>query len=114
MTAPANDPLEVKKAPQKIRLTKFSIPWLPMLGFPIWYELEMIRRGEMGGPLSHIFWWAYGDRFTLRWWMLACTVAGFFLWTAVHFAFVTPGLRALLIMLGVGALVGVTGWLFTR
>jgi hypothetical protein len=106
---PESDVIDEKRQPG-YRLTRYSIPWLILLPL-IGYELVMVQQGRMGGPLSHVVWWAYGERWSLRWWLLACSMAGFFAWVVWHFAMETPALRELGILVGAGLLIGLLGWL---
>lgn len=104
-----DDVIEEKRQP-KYRLTRWSIHWLilvPVIG----YEVLMVQQKRMGGPLSHVVWVAYGDRWSLRWWLLSCAVWGFLLWAGAHFQFETPALRELGILVGAGLIVGLLGWL---
>jgi hypothetical protein len=104
-----DDVIEEKRQP-KYRLTRWSLPWLILLPV-VGYELVMIQQGRMGGPLSHVVWVAYGDRWSLRWWLLSCAFTGLAVWTCAHFAFESPALRELGILVGLGLLVGLLGWL---
>lgn len=90
-------------------LTVYSIPWLVGAMILVPYELWAVRYGKPGAALSHVVWWAYGVRYTARWWLVGMTGTAFLLWCAWHWLFVWPGLRELWILLGVGLLVGVAG-----
>lgn len=88
--------------------TKWSAPWILLFGL-LGYELWAVATGKPGGPLSHIIWWVYGERFGVRWWLTAMPTNGFFIWMAAHFMLEWPELRELAWCVGVGLLVGVVG-----
>ena len=97
-----------KREPQ-YRPSKWSSPWallIPLLG----YELWAVATGKQGGPLSHLVWWAYGDRWSLRWWVASMMMNGLGVWAAVHFMFEWPDWRHLLICLVVGLALGLVAW----
>jgi hypothetical protein len=106
-TQSAPDPL-AKQRPG--RVTRYSLPWLllvPLVGYEVW----AILRDVDGGPLSHVVWWAYGDRWSLRWWLISGVVNGLMLWAIAHFMFVWPGLRELALLTAVLVAVGLACWL---
>lgn len=95
------------------KVTRWSIPWLaliPLIGWELW----TIQQAKPGGPLSHVVWWALGDLYSVRWWLLGWPLAGFLLWAAVHFLLQWPGPRELWLLSGAGFLVGLVGLALTR
>ena len=107
-------PVEEQRPAHRYRPTIRSIPWL--LGFlilPLYEVLAIVYKWD-GGALSHLFWWAYGDRGTLRWWLLSCGFTGWSAWCCAHFALRWPGLPQLLTLLVLGLLIGLAGYLTTR
>ena len=102
------------KVRRQYRPTVRSIPWL--IGFailPLYEVLAIVYKWD-GGALSHLFWWAYGARWSLRWWLLSCGFVGWSAWCCWHFAFEWPGLHQLLILVGIGLVIGAVGYLITR
>jgi hypothetical protein len=108
-TQPVDDALEEKRRLPH-RLTWWSAPWALLLA-PIWYELYTIREGKPGGPLSHVVWWALGEQYGARWWLIGFPLAGFFVWVIAHFLFEWPAVRELGFCVGAGLIVGLLGWL---
>lgn len=102
----------------KYRLTRHSIVWLVWItlsvAFLVPYELYMVAKGVDGGPLTHVVKWMYGEPYSLRWWVLGSLFFGWSAWLAPHFMFEGWGLRALLTLVGLGLLVGLTGYLLNR
>jgi len=103
------DRLAAEKRETAYRPTRWSTPWLlliPLFGWELWAVIT----GKPGGPLSHLVWWAYGERYSLRWWVVAQVMNGLGLWAAAHFMFEWPDWRHLLIVLAAGAVTGLLGW----
>ena len=96
---------------RKYRLTRYSVfPILLILSGVGWELYALLYRLE-GGPFSHVFWWAYGARYSLRWWLLSCGFTGFSAWCCWHFALRWPGLPQLVALVAVGLVLGWIGWL---
>jgi hypothetical protein len=98
--------------PENYRPSKWSTPWLlliPLLGWEIW----TVATSKHGGPLSHLVWWAYGDRWSLRWWLASMGMNGLGVWAAAHFMFERWEVKELGICVGVGLWLGLLLWLFT-
>lgn len=95
------------------RPSKWTTPWTLLLGL-IGYELWAVATGKPGGPLSHLVWWTYGDRWSLRWWLCSMSLNGLGLWAAAHFMFEWPEVRELGITVAVMLALGVVGWWITR
>lgn len=91
-----------------------GLAWLIVIGAAVGYELWALGSRTLGAPLTHVFYWAYGDVGSLRWWVLGCAFWGFFLWLPWHFMFRFPGLPHLLCLAGIGAALGAVGWLLTK
>ena len=94
----------------RYNLTRASVIWIAAAFVLLPYELYCIARGVDGGPLTHVVKWSYGEPRSLRWWLLGFASSGFLLWLVPHFLFEGWGLRALLAFVGVGLLVGLTGY----
>lgn len=97
------------KSQQFYRLTRYSIVWIVALLLLVPYEIVMVVRGEPGGPLTHVVKWAYGDPYSVRWWLLGLPTTGFILWCAPHFLFEGWGVKSLLTLVGLGLLIGAIG-----
>jgi len=96
--------------PVKYRPSKWSSPWillLPLLGWELW----TVATGKAGGPLSHLVWWAYGDRYSLRWFLMSMSMNGLGVWAAAHFMFERWEVRELGFCVGIGLVLGLVGWL---
>ena len=102
------------KVRARYRLTKASLVWIVAAALLVPYEILCVARGVDGGPLTHVVKWCYGDRGSLRWWLLGWANTGFLCWLPGHFLFEGPGLRSLLILVGIGLVVGAAGYLITR
>ena len=103
------DALEAEKREPRYRPTKWSIPWLlliPLVG----YELWAVVTSKDGGALSHLVWWAYGDRWSFRWWIASMMMNGLGAWAAWHFMFEWPDWRHLLWALLLGLALGLLGY----
>lgn len=100
----------MKAKARRYRLTPASVPWMVAIVLLIPYEIAMILLGREGGPLSHVMWWAYGDRGTLRWWVLTWGFVGWSAWCCWHFALRWPGLPHLIALVLAGILAGLLGW----
>jgi len=99
--------------PAKYRPSKWSSPWILLLGL-IGYELWAVGTSKPGGPLSHLVWWTYGERWSLRWWLCSSALNGLGLWAAAHFMFEWPEVKELLITVACAVGVGLIGWFVTR
>lgn len=99
--------------PTKYRPSKWSTPWILLLGL-IGYELWAVATSKAGGPLSHLVWWTYGERYSLRWWLCSSALNGLGLWAAAHFMFEWPEVKELLITVACALGVGLIGWYVTR
>ena len=99
--------------PEEYRPSKWSTPWLLLLGL-FGYEVWTVATGKHGGPLSHLVWWAYGPRWTLRWWLWSMGMNAFGFWAAAHFMFERWEVRELGICVAVGLMLGLAGWAVTR
>lgn len=98
-----------KKKADLYRITRYSTVWIVAALLLIPYELWMIVRGEPGGPLTHVVKWMYGEPFTPRWYMLGWASTGFIAWLIPHFLFEGFGLASLLLFVGFGLAIGLTG-----
>lgn len=96
------------------RLTRASLVWIVAAILLVPYEIMCVARGVDGGPLTHVVKWAYGPEHTARWWLLGFANTGFLAWLLPHFLFEGWGLRSLLILVGLGLLVGLAGYLITK
>lgn len=105
-------PYRIATVPTPYRPTKWSSPWillLPLLGWELW----TVATGKAGGPLSHLVWWAYGDRYSLRWFLMSMGMNGLGVWAAAHFMFEKWEVRELGFCVGIGLILGLIGWLLT-
>ena len=100
------------RIPTPYRPSKWSTPWILLLGL-IGYELWAVATSKPGGPLSHLVWWAYGDRWSLRWWLASMSMNGLGVWAAAHFMFERWEVKELGICVFFGVLLGLVGYLFT-
>lgn len=97
------------------RITRYSLFWLLIIPTAVGYEIWALVTSKDGGALSHVVWWAYGDRWSAQWWFVGSPVTAFLLWCAVHFLFgYQVGLRHLIAFVAAGLLIGLAGYLFTR
>lgn len=114
--APAAEPtspyrIATVPVPTQYRPSKWSSPWillLPLLGWELW----TVAKGKAGGPLSHLVWWSYGPRYSLRWFLMSMGMNALGVWAAAHFMFERWEVRELGICVGLGLLLGLLGWLF--
>jgi len=105
-------PYRIATVPTPYRPSKWSSPWillLPLLGWELW----TVATGKAGGPLSHLVWWAYGDRYSLRWFLMSMGMNGLGVWAAAHFMFERWEVRELGYCVGIGLILGMVGWLLT-
>ena len=102
------------KSRARYRLTRHSAIWILAALLLIPYEILMVLRGQEGGPLTHVVRWAYGEPWSIRWWLLGWANTGFLLWMPPHFLFEEVGFFALLAFVGAGLLIGAAGLYFTR
>jgi hypothetical protein len=114
-STPATGPVTLLTVPvpAKYRPSKWSTPWILLLGL-IGYELWAVGTSKAGGPLSHLVWWTYGERWSLRWWLCSSALNGLGLWAAAHFMFEWPEVKELLITIACAVGVGLIGWFVTR
>jgi len=103
-----------RKVRARYRVTRASVVWFAAALLLVPYEVLCIARGVDGGPLTHVVKWAYGDQYGARWWLLGWPTSGFIAWMVPHFLFDGWDLRALLLFVGAGILVGVVGFALSR
>lgn len=111
--AAAAQPLVTVPVPAKYRPSKWSTPWILLLGL-IGYELWAVATSKPGGPLSHLVWWTYGERWSLRWWLCSSALNGLGLWAAAHFMFEWPEVKELLVTVVCAVGIGFVAWFVTR
>ena len=73
--------------PSKGRVGPVSIVWGLLIVLVAALEGIMLAIGEEGGALSHVVWWAAGERYSWRWALVLAPVCGLLTWCVPHFLF---------------------------
>ena len=88
--------------------------WIAAAVALIAWELVGIFTRLPGGPLSHLAWYAYGEPWSLRWWLCSGFVNGFLFWCGWHFMFHWPSARELGISVAVVMALSALAWVVMR
>jgi hypothetical protein len=93
---------------------KHIIFWSLAVGLVLVAEIVAVFTVAATDVLSATMWWLYGERYSLRWWLIGGQVAALLYWVPPHWLFPEIGAQVLLIMSLTALVIGLGGWVVTQ